>query len=79
MAFQSIHNRIVVKPTEAVRSDGLARGVAYSTGRVVMHAPLCRLHLDDRVLYAEGSGTPVEIDGEPLVVLREDEIVGVFD
>lgn len=32
----------------------------------------------DRVLFGKYSGTEIEVDGEKLLILREDEILGVF-
>lgn len=36
------------------------------------------VNVGDRVLFVDNSGTPVEIDGESYVVLREYDLLGVF-
>ena len=31
----------------------------------------------DRIMFDSGAGTPVRLDGEELLIIREDEIIGV--
>ena len=36
------------------------------------------VHAGDRVLFGKYSGSEVKIDGEEFLIMREDEILGVF-
>jgi len=37
------------------------------------------LKIGDKVLFGKYSGTEVKIDGEELLVMKEDDVMAVFD
>ena len=37
------------------------------------------VQIDDTVLYAKYSGTEVKLDGDELLVMREEDIMGVIE
>lgn len=95
MATKPLHNRIFVKPEAAKDQTASGIYLATSTqdkptrGTVVAVGP--GKYLDngafvpvsvkplDVVIYGKYSGTEVEIDGEELIVLTDDLIIGVVE
>jgi chaperonin GroES len=62
------------KPQQAeVRAVG--NGTLLETGKRV--AP--EVKAGDRILFGKFSGSEIKIDGEDLLILREDEILGVLE
>ena len=57
------------------RSFRLAKGKIAENGDV---RPL-DVKVGDKVLFGKYSGTEIKIDGEDVVVMREDDIMGVFE
>ncbi len=49
-------------------------GRSSKDGRVV---PIADVAVDDMVMFANGAGIPVKVDGEDLVVLKEDELLAI--
>jgi chaperonin GroES len=54
--------------------------LAVGSGKVVKGGKVIPLDVkeNDRVLFGKYSGTEVKVDGEELVLLREDDILAVF-
>lgn len=69
------------KPQEGeVIAVGTGRLASYpSTGPVIDHYTPLTVQEGNRVLYGKYSGTEVEIDGEKLLILREDEILAITE
>jgi chaperonin GroES len=37
------------------------------------------IKVGDRILFGKYSGTEVKVDGEDLVVMREEDVIGIFE
>lgn len=95
MKLRPLHDRVVVKRTEEERTSpgGIvipdsaaekpARGevVAVGPGRTNDEGQLRPLDLKvgDQVLFGKYSGTEVKIEGQTLLVMREEDIMAVFE
>ena len=93
--FRPLHDRVVVKRIEADdRSKGgiIIPDTAKEKpqeGEVVAVGPGGRdetgklipidIKAGDRVLFGKWSGTEVKLDGEELIIMKESDIMGVFD
>jgi chaperonin GroES len=95
MKFRPLHDRVVVKRTEAEEKS--AGGIIIpdtarekpSQGEVIAVGPGGRdesgklIPIDvkegDRVLFGKWSGTEVKIDGEELLIMKESDIMGIID
>ena len=94
MKLRPLHDRVIVKrleeekksaggiiiPDQAAEKPLKAEVVAVGPGKITddgkTQAP--DVKKGDTVLIGKYSGTEVKIDGEDLVVLREDDIMAVF-
>ena len=95
MKFRPLHDRVVVERIDAdAKSAGgiLIPDSAQekpSQGEIVAVGPGGRdeagklipidLKKGDRVLFGKWSGTEVKIDGEDLLIMKEDDIMGVVE
>jgi chaperonin GroES len=95
MSIRPLHDRIVVKrlesekttpggiviPDNAKEKPITAEVIAVGGGKLLAngdkHALMVKV--GDKVLVGKYSGTDVKIDGAELVVLREDDILGVLE
>ena len=95
MKVRPLLDRIVVKRTEEEQKtkggiiipdsakekplEGLV--VAVGNGKVLNNGKIAALEVKagDRILFGKYSGTEVKLDGEEHVILREDDILAVFD
>ena len=95
MKFRPLHDRIVVKRTEAEEKS--AGGIIIpdtakekpSQGEVIAVGPGGRdeagkfipidIKAGDRVLFGIWSGTEVKIDGDELLIMKESDIMGIID
>ena len=95
MNIRPLHDRVVVRRTEEERTSpggivlpdsatekpvqgeilAVGKGKANSNGDV---QPL-DVKVGDTVLFGKYSGTEVKIDGEDLLVMREEDIMGVVE
>jgi chaperonin GroES len=94
MKIRPLHDRIVVKRLEEERKSpgGIVipdtatekpiRGkvLAVGKGTVLDNGDLrpVDLKVGDQVLFGKYGGTEIKIDGEELLVMREDDVMGVF-
>ena len=94
MKLRPLHDRVIVKrleeekktaggiliPDSAAEKPLKAEVVAVGPGKRTddgkIHAP--DVKKGDKVLIGKYSGTEVKVDGDDLVVLREDDIMAVF-
>ena len=92
--IRPIQDRVVVKRSKAeektesglyIPEDAqkkLVEGIvlAVGNGKMLEDGTVRRLDVKegDRVLFGKYTGTEVKIDGEDQLILREDEILGVF-
>ena len=92
--IRPIQDRVVVKRSKAeektesglyIPEDAQKKSVegivlAVGNGKMLEDGTVRRLDVKegDRVLFGKYTGTEVKIDGEDQLILREDEILGVF-
>jgi len=95
MKIRPLHDRAIVKRVEEERksSGGIVlpdsatekpiRGkvLAVGKGKILENGDIRPLDIKegDMVLFGKYSGTEVKIDGEDLVVMREEDIMGVIE
>jgi chaperonin GroES len=95
MKIRPIHDRVVVKrleedrktasgiviPDTAAEKPDTGQVVAVGKGKVTEEGkvlPMC-LKVGDKVLFGKYSGQTVVVQGEELLVMREDDIMGVVE
>jgi chaperonin GroES len=95
MKLRPLHDRVVIRRTEEERTtpggivipDTAAekpiRGevVAVGQGKVLENGDVRKLELKkgDKVLFGKYSGTEVKVEGEELLVMREDDVMAVIE
>jgi chaperonin GroES len=95
MNIRPLHDRVVVKRLEEERTSpgGIVipdtaaekpvRGevVAVGNGKILENGETRPLDLKagDQVLFGKYSGTEVKLEGEELLVMREDDVMAVFE
>lgn len=94
MNIRPLHDRVIVRRMEEERTsaggivipDSAAEKpiqgeiVAVGNGKVLDSGEIRPLEVKvgDRVLFSKYGGTEIKIDGEELLVMREDDITGVI-
>lgn len=94
MKIRPLHDRVVVKRLEAERKTASGIVIPDSSaekpdqGEVIAigpgkhengtFLPMC-VKVGDRVLFGKYSGQTVKIDGEEVLVMREEDIMGVLE
>ncbi len=95
MKIRPLHDRVVIRRTEEERTSpgGIVipdtaaekpiKGevVAVGNGKVLDSGETRPLDLKagDKVLFGKYSGTEVKVDGEELLVMREDDVMAVIE
>ncbi len=95
MKIRPLHDRVIVKrweeektspggiviPDSAAEKPVKGEVVAVGTGKLLENGEVRPLDLKagDKILFGKYSGTEVKVDGEDLLVMREDDIMAVFD
>ena len=95
MKIRPLHDRLVVRRVEEERTSagGIVipdtaaekpiRGevVAVGNGKILENGERRKLSVKvgDQVLFGKYAGTEVRLDGEELLVMREDDVMAVFD
>jgi chaperonin GroES len=95
MKIRPLHDRVIIRRLEEERTSpgGIVipdtatekpvRGkvIAVGTGRITEKGDIRPLDIKkgDTVLFGKYSGTEVKVDGEELVVMREDDIMAVIE
>jgi chaperonin GroES len=95
MAIRPLHDRVIVQrlkeeektkggiiiPDTAKEKPVEGKVVAVGNGKVLDDGSVRKLEVKkgDRVLFGKYSGQEVKVDGEELVILREDDIVGIVE
>lgn len=94
MQFRPLHDRVLIKRIEEeVTSGGIvipdnakekpSRGeiLAIGTGKILNNGEIRPLDVKvgDKVLFGKYAGTEVKVDGAELVVMREEDIMGVIE
>jgi chaperonin GroES len=95
MAIRPLHDRVLIQrvaeeqktkggiiiPDTAKEKPAEGKVIAVGTGRVQDDGKLRPLDVKkgDRVLFGKYSGTEVKVDGEELIIMREDDILCVIE
>jgi len=95
MALRPLHDRLLVKrleekeqvqgsiiiPDTAKEKPQEAKVLAVGPGRVTDDGKLHPLDIKvgDTVVFGKYAGTEVKIDGEDLLIIREDDVLGVLE
>ena len=95
MKIRPLHDRVIVKRLEEDRTSpgGIVipdtaaekpiRGkiVAVGKGKILENGEIRPLDLKvgDKILFGKYSGTEVKVDGEELVVMREEDVMAVIE
>lgn len=95
MSIRPLHDRVVIKRMEEERTSagGIVipdsatekpvRGevIAVGNGKITENGDVRPLDVKpgDQVLFGKYSGTEVKVDGEDVLVMREDDIMGVLE
>ncbi len=95
MKIRPLHDRVIVKRVEAERTtaSGIVipdtagekpdQGVvvAVGTGKIMEDGSVrpMALKAGDRVLFGKYSGQAVKVDGDELLVMREEDVMGVVE
>jgi chaperonin GroES len=94
MKVRPLHDRVIIKrveeqetvrggiiiPDTAKEKPQEGEVVAAGTGKRLENGQIIPLEVKagDRVLFGKYSGTEIKLDGEELLILREDEILGII-
>ncbi|MBY0340235.1 MAG: co-chaperone GroES [Rhodocyclaceae bacterium] len=95
MKIRPLHDRVVVKrleeetktasgivlPDSATEKPDQGTVVAAGTGKILEDGKVrpMAVKAGDRVLFGKYAGQAVKVDGEELLVMREEDIVGVVE
>ena len=95
MKIRPLHDRVIIKRTEEERTSpgGIVipdsatekpikgKVIAVGKGRILENGSVRALDLKvgDKVLFGKYSGTEVKVDGEDLLVMKEDDIMAVIE
>jgi chaperonin GroES len=71
----------IIIPDAAKEKPLQAEVIAVGSGRVLDDGTKVKLDVKagDKVLIGKWSGTEVKVDGEELLILKEDEVLGILD
>ena len=94
MKIRPLHDRVIVKrveeerksaggiviPDNAAEKPDQGEVLAIGTGKVMDDGKVRALEVKvgDRVLFGKYSGSTVKVDGDELLVMREEDIMGVI-
>jgi len=95
MNIRPLHDRVVVKrmeeerttasgiviPDSATEKPSRGKILAAGAGKVTDSGDTRAMDVKvgDQVLFGKFAGTEIKIDGEELLIMREDDIIGVFE
>jgi chaperonin GroES len=95
MKIRPLHDRLIVKRIEAERTtaSGIVipdsagekpdqgQVLAVGNGKILENGEVRKLDVKvgDRVLFGKYAGQTVKVDGEELLVMREEDIMGVVE
>ena len=95
MNIRPLHDRVIVKrmeeertspggiviPDSATEKPVKGEVMAVGNGKLLENGDLRPLDLKagDKVLFGKYSGTEVKVDGEDLLVMREDDVMAVIE
>jgi len=95
MKIRPLHDRVIVRrveeetttaggivlPGSAAEKPSEGEVLAVGNGKLLENGDIRPLDVKvgDRVLFGKYSGTEVKVDGEEVIVMREDDIMGVVE
>jgi chaperonin GroES len=95
MSIRPLHDRVIIKrmeeerktpggiviPDSATEKPIRGKVIAVGNGKIMENGNLRPLEVKpgDVVLFGKYSGTEVKVDGEELLVMREEDIMGVLE
>ncbi|MBP8812423.1 MAG: co-chaperone GroES [Laribacter sp.] len=95
MTIRPLHDRVVIKrleaeektasgivlPGTATEKPDMGEVVAVGNGKVLDNGERRALELKvgDKVIFGKYSGQSVKVDGEELLVMREEDIMGIVE
>ena len=95
MKIRPLHDRVIVKrleedrtspggiviPDTAAEKPVQAKIVAVGKGKILENGQVrrCDVKVGDKILFGKYSGTEVKVDGEELVVMREEDVMAVIE
>ncbi len=95
MKIRPLHDRVIVRrmeeerktaggiviPDSATEKPVQGQVVAVGNGKILENGEVRKLDVKagDKVLFGKYAGNEVKIDGEELLVLREEDIMGVLE
>jgi chaperonin GroES len=95
MSIRPLHDRVVVRrleeeltsaggiviPDSAAEKPTRGEIIAFGPGKILDNGDVRALavKVGDIVLFGKYSGTEVKLDGHELVVMREDDIMGIIE
>jgi chaperonin GroES len=95
MKIRPLHDRVIVKrleedrtssggiviPDTAAEKPTRGRIVAVGKGRILENGQVrpCDVNVGDQILFGKYSGTEVKIEGEDVVVMREEDVMAVIE
>ena len=71
----------IVLPDSAKEKPQQGRVLSVGDGRVVADGKRvkCQVHEGDRVVFSAWSGTEIKVDGNELLILKEEDILAIMD
>ena len=94
MTVRPLHDRVLIKrieegetvkggiiiPDSAKEKSQEGEVVAVGTGKTLENGSVAALEVKagDRILFGKYSGTEIKIETQDYLILREDEIIGIF-
>ncbi len=95
MKIRPLHDRVIIKrleeertspggiviPDSAAEKPVQGKVLAVGKGKILQDGTVRPLDVkvSDKILFGKYSGTEIKIDGEELVVMREDDLMAVFE
>jgi chaperonin GroES len=95
MKIRPLHDRVIVKrleedktspggiviPGSAAEKPVQGKIVAVGKGKILENGEVrpCDVKVGDKILFGKYDGTEVRVDGEQLLVMREDDVMAVFE
>ena len=95
MKIRPLHDRVIVKrleeervsaggiviPDTAAEKPVQGKVVAVGKGKILEDGSVRALDVKvgDKILFGKYSGTEVKVDGDELVVMREEDVMGVLE
>ena len=95
MKIRPLHDRVIVKrleeertspggiviPDSAAEKPSQGKVIAIGKGKILEYGSVRALDVKvgDKILFGKYSGTEVKVDGEDLLVMREEDIMAIIE